>query len=200
MRKAASFILAAALTLACLSITSCGSATISGDPQSYSNADGSFSIDLPTADESSWEINEKTASSILDISDHDDTVNIRVQCVAKSQVQPQAPDLEAYMEYSRATALGGILDDAALEDMEAETPEFITGSKIYGFDLSGDARGIVFFMESAKCYYTYFAMTVSDAYGRNEDALLDSVLTIKEITDANGGDQGKSGQQDEAKN
>ena len=69
MKKALRLILTAILCISCIILTSCGNTSIRGDLQSYSNADNSFSIDLPTADEDFWLINEEAPSSVLDISD-----------------------------------------------------------------------------------------------------------------------------------
>lgn len=194
MKRPFAFILAAISCMLCIALASCGSSTLSGDLQSYSNADGSCSIELPTSKESSWTIKEGTPSSILDVSDSSDTINIRVQCVAKSQVQPLASDLDSYMDYALINTLGDLLADAALEEAEADVPEFITDSLIYDFDLSGDVKGKVFFMESERCYYTYLIMAVDEAYSGNESALLDSVLSLKETTEIPAADEESSGQ------
>lgn len=186
MKKLSVLILAIAT---CFIIASCGGTTITGDPQSYSNADGSLSIELPTEDENSWVIKEDTPSSILDISDKGDTINIRVQCVSKDQVKPVATDLESYRDYSMINTLGDILADADISDAEADVPEFISKSIINSFSMSGDVTGTVLYMESDSCYYTYFIMAVDKAYSSNESALLDSVLTLREITEVPAGEK-----------
>ena len=162
MKKALRLILTAILCISCIILTSCGNTSIRGDLQSYSNADNSFSIDLPTADSS-------------------DTVNILVQCISKNQAQPVATDLSSYMDYSMINVLGDILIDTDMSESSADVPDFISNSLTYEFSLSGDARGIVLFMESDKCYYTYFIMAVNDAYSGNENALLDSIMSLKEV-------------------
>ena len=47
MKKILPILMAAIM---CMALSSCGNVSITGDPVSYSNADKSFSIDLPTAD------------------------------------------------------------------------------------------------------------------------------------------------------
>ena len=84
----------------CFIFSSCGNTSIKGDLKSYSNADKSFSIELPASNDESWVINEKSPSSILDISDNEDTVNLRIQCISKSQIHLVAPDLNGYKDYS----------------------------------------------------------------------------------------------------
>ncbi len=181
MKKALRLILTAILCISCIILMSCGNTSIRGDLQSYSNADNSFSIDLPTADEDFWLINEEAPSSVLDISDSSDTVNILVQCISKNQAQPVATDLSSYMDYSMINVLGDILIDTDMSESSADVPDFISNSLTYEFSLSGDAKGIVLFMESDKCYYTYFIMAVNDAYSGNENALLDSIMSLKEV-------------------
>lgn len=181
MKRVLPFILAIISCISCVALSSCGNTSIRGDLQSYSNADNSFSIDLPTASEDFWLINEETPSSVLEISDSDDTVKLLVQCVSKDQIRPIATDLSSYMDYSLTNVLGDILADTDMNESSVGVPEFINSSLAYEFDLSGDARGVVLFMESDKCYYTYFIMAVNDAYSNNEDELLDSIMSLKEI-------------------
>lgn len=181
MKKLLPFILT---IIACLMLTSCGSTSVKGDLKSYSNGDKSFSIDLPTANDKFWVINEESPSSILDISDVDDTLNIRVQCVSKLQVQSVASDLNGYKDYALMNTLGDILADSELKESQAEVPDFITESLVYDFKLSSKVKGKVLFMESQKCYYTYYVMAVDKAYSGNEKAFDESILSLKELNNA----------------
>lgn len=180
MKKILPILMAAIM---CMALSSCGNVSITGDPVSYSNADKSFSIDLPTADEEFWIINENSASSVLDMSTSDDTVNIQVQCISKNQAGQTAGDLAAYKDYAMMNMLGDILADITLEETDAETPDFITDSMAYEFSLSGDVRGMVLFMESNQCYYTYFVMAVDKAYSGNSRVFSDSIMSLAEKTD-----------------
>lgn len=188
------------LTL-CFVLGACGNTTISGDPVSYSNADKSFSIDLPTSSEEDWVINEEAADSVLDISDAKDTINIQVQCLSKDQAEYIATDLESYRDYSLANTLGDILSSLELEDTELQLPEFVNDSICQSFTLKdggNTVKGVVAFMESDSSYYTYMIMGVDEAYDGNEDALMESLLSLKELaaapadgdTSAEGEDQG----------
>lgn len=168
----------------CIALSSCGGASITGDPVSYTYADSSFSIDLPTAGDDFWSINENSPSSVLDISTSDDTVNIQVQCLSKKQAGQTAGDLAAYKDYAMMNMLGDILADITLEEADAETPDFITNSMAYEFSRSGDVRGMVLFMESSRCYYTYFVMAVGKAYSGNSRVFSDSIMSLQEKTDA----------------
>ena len=165
----------------CFIFSSCGNTSIKGDLKSYSNADKSFSIELPASNDESWVINEKSPSSILDISDNEDTVNLRIQCISKSQIHLVAPDLNGYKDYSLMNTLGNILENSELSESTASVPDFITETLSYDFKLSSDARGTVLFMESEKCYYTYFIMAIDKAYTNNEKALKESILSLDEI-------------------
>ena len=170
--------------LLCTAMASCGSATINGDPVNYYNGDKSFSIALPTKNEKSWVIDEEVDGSILDITDKSDTVNIQVQCLSKNQAKYIASDLASYEDYSLVNILSSILTRADLEGSEAAVPEFITDSASYDFSLSGGSNGTVVFMESDKCYYTYLIMAVDEAYSSNRNALLESIKSLEEITEA----------------
>lgn len=186
MKRSISVLSAIIVCTLCAVFTSCGSATIKGDPVSYYNADKSFSIDLPTASERSWVTDEETDGSVLDITDKSDTVNIQVQCLSKSQTQHVASDLASYEDYSLVNTLSDILPRTELEGSEADVPEFITGSTAYEFSLSDGVQGTVVFMESDKCYYTYLIMAVDEAYSSNRKALLESITSLKEITEVSG--------------
>lgn len=177
MKKLLPLILA---IIMCIGLTSCGSGSIKGDPVSYSNADKSFTIDLPTANEKSWIINDKSASSVLDITDKNDTVTLRVECLSKNQAKNIASDLESYEQYSIMNTIGDILINAELHEKDIAVPDFATDSRGYTFKILEDAKGMMIFMESEKCYYTYFAMCTESSYSKNKKALTESILTIKE--------------------
>lgn len=171
----------------CLLLTSCGSASIKGDPTSYSNEAKSFSIELPASSDKSWVIDENAADSVLDISDKSDTVNIQVQCLSKSQAQNVASDLESYMEYALVNTLDDTLAQTTLNESDIAVPEFITDSISYEFSMSGGIKGVVTFMESPKCYYTYCIMAVDEAYSNNKKALLESITSLEELSEAPAG-------------
>lgn len=172
--------------LLCLALGSCGgSSAISGDPTTFSNADESFSIELPASGEDDWTVNEETTGDVLDISNKDDTVNIQIQCLSKSQAQYIAEDLAEYEQYSMINTLSDILGDITLEDAQVELPDFITSGEAETFTLddgSDSAVGIVIFMESESCYYTYLIMATKDMYDENESVLMGSVLSLQELT------------------
>lgn len=178
MKKSLSIIM---ILCMCIALTACSSGTISGDPQTYTNPDQSFSIDLPTSEENGWVVNEEAAGGMLDITDESDTVRVQVQCMAKSQAGAIATDLNAYKEYSMMNTFSDMLASVALTETEVQVPEAMTGSTAGTFDYKG-AKGLVVFMESERCYYTYLALAVKDAYSVNEAALMESILSLKELT------------------
>lgn len=184
MKKAVFVILTAVL---CFSLCACGGTTIKGDLTAYWNADQSFSIDLPTTEDAPWVVNKKASGDTLDISDAEDTVNLYIQCLSKRQAQYIASDLESYEQYAIVNTLGQLISDMDLKEAEIKTPEFITASKAQSFTLKSGgttAKGNLLFMESATCYYTYLILAVEEAYDGNKDVLLESVLSLKELTDA----------------
>lgn len=178
----------------CVSLASCGSGTISGDPVKYSNADKSFSIELPTANEEAWIINEEAPGSVLDITDKKDTVNIQVQCISKSEAQHVANDLVSYKDYSMVNTLADILSQTELKDTDVETADFITDKMAYEFSLEDNVKGTVVFMESEKCYYTFFIMAVDKAYSANSKVFAESIASLQELTDTS---QGSDSQNDQ---
>lgn len=132
------------MMILCVCLASCGSRTLSGDPVKYSNADKSFSIELPTANEEAWIINEEAPGSVLDITDKKDTVNIQVQCISKSEAQHVANDLVSYKDYSMMNTLGDILSQTELSDTDVDTADFVTDKMAYEFSLD-NAKGTVRF-------------------------------------------------------
>lgn len=167
----------------CLALGACSSATISGEPKTYSNVDGSFSVDLPTSDENGWIVNEETSGNVLDIADEADTVRIQIQCMSKLQIGAIAPDLTSYSDYSITNTFSEILPKAKMTEASIQVPDFVTGSISYTYTYKG-AKGAVIFMESEKCYYTYLILAVEDAYEVDESILMESVMSFKEITEA----------------
>lgn len=168
----------------CVSLAACGGASsISGDPVEYSNPDKSFSIELPTSEEGDWVVNEETSGDVLDISNSNDTVNIQIQCLSKSQAQYIASDLSEYEQYSMINTLSDILGDISLEEAEVQMPDFIKEGRVETFTLDDgrdSAVGTVIFMESESCYYTYLIMATKDMYDKNKDVLMESVLSLRE--------------------
>ena len=57
---------------------------------------------------------------MLDISNSNDTVNIQIQCLSKSQAQYIASDLSEYEQYSMINTLSDILGDISLEEAEVQ--------------------------------------------------------------------------------
>lgn len=166
----------------CLSLFSCGSNTISGDITTYTNASGSVSIDLP----GKWITDEESASDTLDTVYSNGAAEVRLQCLSKGQISYMADDLAGYTDYSMVNVLGDMLSDAEFSDTDIAVPDFIRNSSAQNFSLrNGDdtVKGFVVFMESERCYYTCLVMAVSEVYGASEKKLMESVLSIKEITD-----------------
>lgn len=170
-----------------LVLTSCGSSIPKGDAVSYYNGDKSFSIDLPTSNEDDWSINEETTGDVLDISDKNDTLNIQVECLSKSQAQYIASNLEAYEAYAITNTLNDIYSNMELKDAKITTPNFIKNSISKSFtikDGSNTLKGALLFMESDKCYYTYLITALDDTYNSNKKAILKTVESLKEITES----------------
>lgn len=172
------------ITCLCFALTACGGASLSGDPATFYNSNKSFSIDLPSSGEDSWVINEEAGGDILDITDAAETVNIKVQCMSKLQAQQVATDLETYKAHVMSTTFAEIFGSASLSDMSIEVPEFILQSSAGSFDGPKKTEGVVIFMESEKCFYTYLTLTVEDGYAANEKELKASVLSLKELSEA----------------
>lgn len=184
MKNIRSFSAVIVAMIICLTLASCGSSTIKGDAVSYSNADKSFSIDLPTSSEDDWVINENTAGNVLDISNDDKNININVQCLSKSQASLIAEDLSSYEEYYTTTILSELYSDMKLKDAKIDGPEFATTSEAYSFTLKkggSNLKGALVFMESSDCYYSYLIMAVDKAYDGNKSKLMDSIISLKEI-------------------
>lgn len=186
MKKNISIFLSLALFISCLLMSSCGSNTISGDSTEFRNADESFSIQLPASDDKSWVINEDTSGDVLDISNKDDTVNLQIECLSKSQAQYIASDLDSYEDYAITNTLSDMYSDMDVKDIEIQTPDFITNSISKSYTLkdgSSTVKGVFLLMESEKCYYTYLIMAIDEAYDANEDKLMDSITSLKELSE-----------------
>lgn len=167
-----------------MSLAACSTTKISGDKKTYSNADETFSIQLPAEDDQSWNVNDEATDDMLDLSDENDTINIKVQCLPKEYASYIATDLDSYTEYSMINTLEDLLSNMKLKETKIDVPDFITKSDAQSLTLEdGDntVKGIVAFMESDSCYYTYLIMAVDKTYDANEDALLQSVLSLKEL-------------------
>lgn len=166
----------------CLSLFSCGNTAVSGDITTYTNAAGSVSIDLP----GKWIADEESASDTLDAVYSNGAAEVRLQCLSKGQISYMADDLAGYTDYSMINVLGDMLSDAEFSDTDIAVPDFIINNSSQSFSLrNGDdtVKGFVVFMESERCYYTCLVMAVGEVYGASEDKLMESVLSIKEITD-----------------
>lgn len=165
-----------------LGLFSCGSASISGESTTYTNAAGSVSIDLP----GKWTADEEASDDTLDITYSNGAAQVKLQCLAKGQIDYLAKDLNAYADYSMVNTLGDYLADAEMADTEISVPDFIKDSKAQSFTLQngGDTvKGFVVFMESARCYYTCIAMATGEVYDASGDKLMESVLSIKELAE-----------------
>ncbi|NLD18878.1 MAG: hypothetical protein GX663_01330 [Clostridiales bacterium] len=185
MKKALSIFILAVL---CFSMTACGVATISGDPVSYSNASKSFSIDLPTKEKGDWVKNKDVSRDVLDISDANDYINIQIQCLTRSQATYIATDLATYQDYTMTNTLGELAPDMELKDAKVKVPKFATNSSTQSFTMkkgSSKIKGNLIFMESASSYYAVMVMAIDESYDRNKSALMDAILSMKEITEAN---------------
>ena len=170
------------MSVLCLSMASCGAGTLSGEPVTYYNPTKSFSIDLPSSGEDAWIIDEENTGDILSITDKTDSINIQVQCMAKTKIEHIADDFAAYQEYAKVNVFSDILASAQMTESQAEVPEFITESAAYTFTADG-VKGTAVFMESQLCYYTYIITAVDDAYNGNRKALEESILTLKELSE-----------------
>ena len=107
-----------------------------------------------------------------------------VQCLPKSDAKYIASDLDSYEQYAMINTLEDLLSSMKLKETRIDTPDFIIKSDVQSITLEdGDntVKGIVAFMESDSCYYTYLIMAVDKAYDANEDVLLQSVLSLKEL-------------------
>lgn len=170
------------ILILCLSLFSCGSNTVSGDITTYTNASESVSIDLP----GKWTVDEESASDTLDVVYSNGAAEVRLQFLSKGQISYMADDLAGYTDYSMINVLGDMMSDAEFSDTDIAVPDFIRNSSAQSFTLkNGDdaVKGFVVFMESSRCYYTCLAMAVDEVYNASEDKLVESVLSIREITD-----------------
>ncbi len=170
------------ISILCFSLASCGIGSLNGEPATYYNPAKSCSIDLPTSGEGAWIIDEEVPGDILSITDKSDSVNIQVQCMAKTKIEHIASDLTAYEEYAKTNVFNELLASASLIETPAEVPEFITNSIAYSFSADG-VKGTAVFMESKLCYYSYIITAVDDAYMSNKKTLEESILTLKELSE-----------------
>ena len=184
MKKFRIPLLAALSILLVLALAACGTTKVSGDQKTYTNAAKTFSIHLPAEDKEAWKTADDTADDELDLSDKNDTINIQVQCLPKSDAEYIASDLDSYEQYAMINTLEDLLSSMKLKETRIDTPDFITKSDAQSITLEdGDntVKGIVAFMESDSCYYTYLIMAVDKTYDANEEALLQSVLSLEEL-------------------
>ena len=168
----------------CLALASCGSATLSGEPTAFMNANKSFSIELPAeeteGEEASWIINEETDGDILDMTDSAETVRVIVHGVSKAKVSRIAADFEGYKTYAAETVMVDLLKGANMKDASFEVPEFVKNSTSSTFSAK-KTEGAIVFMETEKAYYTYLIVAAEGGYNGNEKALKSSVLSLKEL-------------------
>ena len=176
MKKFRVFMLAALSILLLSSIVACGTTKVSGEKKTYSNAAKTFSVQLPAEDKGSWKVNKDATDDVLDLSDEKDTINIQAQYIAT--------DLDSYEQYAMINTLEDLLSSMKLKETKIDTPDFITKTDAQSITLEdGDntVKGIVVFMESDSCYYTYLIMAVDKTYDANEDVLLSSIMSLKEL-------------------
>ena len=167
-----------------LSLAACGTTKVSGEQKTYCNAAKTFSIQLPSEDDETWKVSGDAADDELDISDKNDTINIQVQCLPKNDAEYIAADLESYEQYSMINTLENLLSSMTLEEAKIDIPDFIINSDAQSLTLEDEdntVKGVVIFMESDSCYYTYLIMAVDKTYDDNEEALLQSVTSLKEL-------------------
>ena len=130
-------------------------------------------------------VEEKDATDdVLDLSDEKDTINIQIQCLPKNEAQYIATDLDSYEQYAMINTLEDLLSSMKLKETKIDTPDFITKTDAQSITLEdGDntVKGIVVFMESDSSYYTYLIMAVDKTYDANEDVLLSSIMSLKEL-------------------
>ena len=184
MKKFRVFMLAALSILLLSSIVACGTTKVSGEEKTYSNAAKTFSVQLPAEDKGSWKVNKDATDDVLDLSDEKDTINIQIQCLPKNEAQYIAADLDSYEQYAMINTLEDLLSSIKLKDTKIDTPDFITKTDAQSITLEdGDntVNGIVGFMESDSSYYTYLIMAVDKTYDANEDVLLSSIMSLKEL-------------------
>ena len=80
--------------------------------------------------------------------------------------------------------LENLLSSMTLKETKIDLPDFIINSDAQSLTLEDEdntVKGVVIFMESDSCYYTYLIMAVDKTYDANEDALLQSVASLKEL-------------------
>lgn len=180
MRKILSAMMIACI---CFAFTSCGNGALSGDPATFYNSNKSFSIELPSSGEDSWTINEEADGDILNITDANDIVNIQIQCLSKNKALPVATNLEDYKNHVITTTFEDIFSDTALSDTDVEVPDFMINSTAANFTAKKDTEGLVIFMESEQCYYTYLILTAEGGYEANKKSLMQSIMSLKELTE-----------------
>ena len=176
--------LAALSILLLLSLAACGTTKVSGEQKTYCNAAKTFSIQLPSEGDETWNVSGDAADDELDISDKNDAINIQVQCLPKNDAEYIAADLESYEQYSMINTLENLLSSMTLKETKIDLPDFIINSDAQSLTLEDEdntVKGVVIFMESDSCYYTYLIMAVDKTYDANEDALLQSVASLKEL-------------------
>lgn len=166
----------------CFVLASCSAATLTGDLETFSNADKSFSIDLPAEDKESWIIDEETSGEILDMTEASETVNVVVQSISKAKLARVATDLESYKTYVTENTFSEFVGDAKLKETSVEVPEFVTDTQAYIYS-NKKSEGIIVCMESTNCYYTYLIMAAEGGYNANKKVIEESILSLKEISE-----------------
>lgn len=180
MKKLSALIL---IMVICLSLASCGNKVIDGELAPYFNTNKSFSVELPTKNEKSWTADEGFSGDILSLTHSTGAFNIQIQGVSKNKIRQIAPDLAAFEDYAVINTFGSVLSSAQFEDTSAEVPEFISASTAKNFR-AGETEGTAVFMESEHCYYAYVITSTTEAYSTSKKVLLESILTLTEITSA----------------
>ena len=185
MKKFRVFMLAALSILLLSSIVACGTTKVSGEEKTYSNAAKTFSVQLPAEDKGSWKVNKDATDDVLDLSDEKryDQCSDPSAC-QKTEAEYIATDLDSYEQYAMINTLEDLLSSMKLKETKVDTPDFITKTDAQSITLEdgeNTVKGIVVFMESDSSYYTYLIMAVDKTYDANEDVLLSSIMSLKEL-------------------
>lgn len=185
MKKILSIILISCL---CFALASCGSATLSGEPTEFMNANKSYSVELPADNNNegkkpSWIINEETDGDILDMTDSGETVRVIVQGISKAKAARVATDFEGYKTYAAENVFVDFINGANMKEANFDVPEFVKNSSASTFSAK-NTEGAIVFMETDKAFYTYFVIAAEGGYSGNAKTLKASILSLKELTSA----------------
>lgn len=170
----------------CTGLTACKPALFSGAPVTYYTAAETFSISLPVSDEDDWVTGEDADGNVLKLSHADDTLQIQLHRLPKAQANDIAHDLPSYRDYATVTLFSEFLSSMKLvkvQDLQSAqllVPDFAIASAADTFSYKG-AKGFVVFMESTSCYYSYLVIAVEEIYDANEEALLESAASLREL-------------------